>query len=57
MSLMKIGEIEEENVSVSEDAPTEEEKEIDHEFNDSFPIINFAFCMSNRVHARLFRFN
>ena len=41
--LIEAGEIEEEDVSVGEDTPTEEKKEIEHELDESLPIINFLY--------------
>ena len=45
---METGEIKDENVSVGEDAPKEEE-EIEHELDESLPIFNFAFCTSDEL--------
>ena len=47
--LMEVGKIEEEDVSVSKDASTEEEEEIEHEFNKNLPIFNFASCTSDEL--------
>jgi len=41
--LIEAGEIEEEDVSVGEDTPTEEKKEVEHELDESLPIINFLY--------------
>jgi len=43
------GEIEKKDVSVNEDAPTEVEKEVEHEFDKSLPIINFKSYTSDEV--------
>jgi len=41
--LIEAGEIEKEDVSVGEDTPTEEKKEVEHELDESLPIINFLY--------------
>ena len=52
--LMEAGEIEEEDISVGEDASTVKEEEVGHELNESLLIINFIFLYEwriDRVHA------
>jgi len=41
--LMEAGEIEEEDISIGEDAPTVKEEEVGHELNENLLIINFIF--------------
>jgi len=41
--------VQEKHVSVGEDARTEEEEKVKHEFGESLPIINFASCTSDEL--------
>ena len=52
---MKTSEIEK-DVSLDENAPIEEEKEIEHKLNESFLIINFASCTSEEMIAFMLDF-
>jgi len=53
---MEAGKIEEKDVSVGEDALTEEEQEVEHEFIESLSIINFASCTNDELIEFMFDF-
>jgi len=54
---MEAEEIEEDDVSVDENAPTKKEKEIERELDESFSIINFTSCTSDKLIEFHVRFN
>jgi len=53
---MEADEIKEKDVSLGEDAPIKEEEEVEHELDESLPIINFTSCMSDKLIEFMFDF-